>query len=162
MAIKIASSEKDTVDDAVRELVAQFGSNNMKMLIYFASTRYVPEKMSAKMQTAFPEVTVFGCSSAGEIVSGKMLRDAVVAMAFDDGSLLDVKVEVVEKLSGRVDINEAFSSFESHFCEAAYDMKPSKYLGIILVDGMCGREERLMDVIGDKTNVLFHRRIRCR
>jgi hypothetical protein len=34
-------------------------------------------------------------------------------------------------------------------------MNPSRYLGIILVDGLCGLEERLMDVIGDKTNVFF-------
>jgi len=155
MAIKIASSEKDTVDDAVGELVTLLGPNNMKMLIYFASTKFPPEKISAKMQSAFPEVTVFGCSTAGEIVSGKMLRDAVVAMAFDEESLLEVKVEVIEKLSGRIDINDAFGSFEKHFGEAAYDMRPSQYLGIILVDGMCGREERLMDVVGDKTNVLF-------
>jgi len=34
-------------------------------------------------------------------------------------------------------------------------MKPSRYIGVVLVDGMCGHEEKLMDEIGDKTNVIF-------
>jgi len=34
-------------------------------------------------------------------------------------------------------------------------MKQSRYLGIVLIDGLSGREERLMDVIGDKTNIIF-------
>ena len=76
-------------------------------------------------------------------------------MAFDEESMLDVKVAVVENLSRKIDVNEAYRSFERHFGEPVNEMKPSNYLGIVLVDGMCGLEEKLMDVIGDKTNVLF-------
>ncbi|MDD2338182.1 MAG: FIST N-terminal domain-containing protein [Geobacteraceae bacterium] len=155
MTIKIASSEKGTVDDAVHELMGIFGFNNITMIIYFASIKFAPEKISKKMQSVFPGATVFGCSTAGEIVSGKMLKGSLVAMAFDVESMPDVKVEVVEKLSRKVDVHDTFRSFERHFGEAADEMKPSCYLGIILVDGMSGFEERLMDVIGDRTNVLF-------
>jgi len=155
MTIKIASSEKGSVDDAVQELMSTFGSSNMKMVVYFASTRFDPKEISAKIQSAFPGAANFGCSTAGEIVSGRMLKGAVVAMAFDEESLPDVKVEVVENLSRKIDVNNAFRSFERYFGEAAIEMKPSRYLGIILVDGVSGFEERLMDVIGDKTNVLF-------
>jgi hypothetical protein len=155
MNIRIASSEKDTVDDVVDELMATFGSGTMKMMIYFASAKFDPEEISAGMQSAFPGATVFGCSTAGEIVSGRMLKGSIVAMAFDEESMLNVKVEVVENLGRKIDVNETFRSFERHYGEAADEMKPSKYLGIILVDGMCAVEEKLMDVIGDKTNVLF-------
>jgi hypothetical protein len=155
MTIKIAKSEKGTVDDAVHELMGTFGSNNMKMMVYFASTRFAPEEISAKMQAAFPDATIFGCSSAGEIVTGRMLKGSLVAMAFDVESIPDAKVAVVENLSRRIDVREAYLSFERHFGEAASEMDPSRYLGIVLVDGMSGFEERLMDVVGDRSNVLF-------
>lgn len=155
MNIRIASSEKETADEAVTELMGIFGCNNMKMMMYFASSKYDPHEISAGMQAAFPGATVFGCSTAGEIVSGRMLKGSVVAMAFDEESMVNVKVEVVEHLGRKIDVNAAFRSFERHYCEAAEEMKPSKYLGIVLVDGMCGVEEKLMDVIGDRTNVIF-------
>ena len=54
MTIRIASSEKGTVDEAVTELMDIFGSGTMKMMVYFASTRFDPEEISAEMQSAFP------------------------------------------------------------------------------------------------------------
>lgn len=155
MNIKIACSEKGTVDDAVAEVAAVFGSGNMNMILYFASMKFAPEEISAAMERAFPGVTVFGCSTAGEIVTGRMVTGSVVAMAFDKESLPNFKVEVVQHLSRKITVNETFRSFERHFGEAADEMKPSSYIGMVLVDGMCGLEEKLMDVIGDKTNVLF-------
>lgn len=155
MTMTIASSEKGTVDEAVHELIDTFASSNMKMMVYFASTKYAPSEISAKMQSAFPLATIFGCSSAGEIFQGKMSKGSVVAMAFDDESIVDVKVEVVKNLRRKIDVRDAYISFERHFGEPANEMKPLKYLGIVLVDGMSGREERLMDAIGDRTNVLF-------
>jgi len=155
MTIKIACSEKGTVEDAIHELMGTFGCNNMRMMIYFASTRYEPDEISCAMQSAFPEAEIFGCSTAGEIAGGRMLKGALVAMAFDVESILDVKVEVVENLRRRIDVRDAFISFERHFGESADEMKPSEYLGVVLVDGMSGLEERLMDAVGDRTNVLF-------
>lgn len=155
MSIAIARSEMGTAAEAVRELRDTFGSGTMKLIIYFASTKYPPTEISAKMQSAFPLVTIFGCSSAGEIFQGKMAKGSVVAMAFDDASLVDVKVAVVKNLRRKIDVRDAYLSFERHFGEPVNEMKPSSYLGIVLVDGMCGREERLMDAIGDRTNVLF-------
>lgn len=155
MTIAIARSEKGTVAEAVRELMDSFGSGTLKMIIYFASTKYAPAEISAKMQSAFPFATIFGCSSAGEIFQGKMAKSSVVAMAFDNDTIADVKVSVVKNLSKKIDVRDAYLAFEKHFGEPVNEMKPASYLGIVLVDGMCGREERLMDAIGDRTNVLF-------
>lgn len=155
MTITISSSEKGTVAEAVQELFDTFASSNLKMIIYFASTKYSPPEISAKMQSTFPLATIFGCSSAGEIFQGKMTKGSVVAMAFDEDSIVDVKVAVVRNLSRKINVRDAYINFERHFGEPVNEMKPANYLGIVLVDGMCGREERLMDAIGDRTNVLF-------
>ncbi len=155
MSISIASSGEATVEQAVQDLFGAFSSVSIEMLVYFASTRFDPEEISARMHAAFPGAAVFGCSTAGEIVSGSLLKGSVVAMAFDRESMLDVKVDVVTNLKRKINLSESFRSFEQHFGEAANEMKPSQYLGIILIDGMCGVEEKVMDAIGDKTNVIF-------
>jgi hypothetical protein len=90
MTIKVASSENGTVDDAVHDLMCSFGYNNMEMMVYFASARFDPDEINSKMQSAFPVTTIFGCSSAGEIVSGGALKGTVVAMAFDVESVSDI------------------------------------------------------------------------
>jgi hypothetical protein len=125
------------------------------MLLFFASSKFAPQDISAEMQLSFTKSAVFGCSSSGEIVSGKMLKNSVVAMAFDSQTVQDVKVEVIEHLKEKVNVNKAFFAFEKHFNLPVDEMDPSKYVGIVLVDGLSGAEEKLIDRVGDLTNVTF-------
>jgi hypothetical protein len=155
MSIRIASSAKDILEEAVQEIQASFASVESRMILFFASPKYAPDTMGLRMREAFPGATVFGCSTAGEIVSGRMLNGSVVAMAFDGEAMPGVKVEVLEGLSRGVDVAESFRSFEQYFGEPMKDMNPSRYVGIVLTDGLNGAEEKLMETIGDRTNVLF-------
>jgi len=155
MVNKAVCSEKETVDGAVFELMSSFGYNNMRMLVYFASKSFDPIELSAKMHMAFPETTILGCSMDEEIVSGRMLRGTVLAMAFDVESLLDVKVEVIENISNNIDLTRTFKSFEKYFGEAVNEMEPTSYLGIILSDKLSCREDRLIDLLSAKTKVYF-------
>ena len=43
------------------------------------------------MKETFSSAQVFGCSTAGEIVSGKVLKNSIVAMAFDEETISDIK-----------------------------------------------------------------------
>lgn len=155
MSIKIASSAKGTVEGAVQDIKTQLEGVEAKLVVFFASTKFAPEAVSAGMQGSFEGASVMGCSTAGEIVSGKMLKDAVVAMAFDAEAVKDVKVEVVENLKTKFDVNKAFFSFTKHFGHPVDEMDPAKYVGIVLVDGLSGSEEKLIDKVGDLTNVTF-------
>ena len=155
MSIMISSSSKGTVTDAVQDIKNQLQGIDVKMVIFFASSTYIPEEISAEMQLSFANAVVFGCSTAGEIVSGKMLKNSVVAMAFDSQTVQDVKVEVIEHLKEKINVNKAFFDFEKYFSESVDEMDPSKYVGIVLVDGLSGAEEKLIDRVGDLTNVTF-------
>jgi len=155
MYIKTAYSTKGTSDDIIQDLKAQLGDFDTKMIIFFASSSLAPTIISQKVQDTFPSATVFGCSTAGEIVSGKMLKNSLVAMAFDATVANEIKVEVVENPKNENSVKKAFSAFESHFKTPMSELDPSKYVGIIFVDGLSGAEEKLIDKIGDLTNVNF-------
>jgi hypothetical protein len=156
--IAIACSIKKPTPEAVSDVKKQIGPLNASMVIYFASMAHEPAAISRAMNEAFPEALVFGCSTSGEITSGKMLKGSVVAMAFSSEAVADVALGVVPKVSqaGSVKgIADVFNAFEKHYGVKSHDMDFSEYVGLVLVDGMSAAEERVMDKIGDLTNVLF-------
>jgi hypothetical protein len=153
MNILSAYSSKESVDVVVQDLQEQLKGLEAKMVLYFASSLYAPESLSQKMQEAFPGATVFGCSTAGEIASGKMLKNSVVAMAFNRQAIKDVRVEVIEDLNK--ESRSSFDSFERYFNKSMADMDPKQHVGIILIDGLSGKEELIIDRIGDLTNIDF-------
>lgn len=158
MNIITAESTKDTIEDVVQDIKQQIGDFNAKMVLFFASAKFVPTQTAEKMQNAFGDALVFGCSTAGEIVSGKMLKNSVVAMAFNSEVIGDAKVKVVENLKEDSEVKgleKAFAAFEKHFEMPMQALDFHKYVGIVLIDGVSGAEERIMDRVGDLTNVLF-------
>jgi len=155
MNIKTSYSTKDNVNDAVQDIKEQFTDIKPRMVIYFASSVFDQYNLSQQMQNAFNSAAVFGCSTAGEIVSGKMLKRSIVAMAFSSDAIEDVKVEIVENIKEGNNVEAAFAAFGEYYGDSMAEMDFRKYVGIILVDGLSGAEERLMDRLGDLTNVTF-------
>lgn len=155
MNIKHVYSTKHKMDDVVIDIAGQLEGFDTTQLIFFASSIFQPVAIGRAMHEAFPKSRVFGCSTAGEIVSGKMLNNSVVAMAFNSRAILDGKIEVVENLNDINRTKKAMDSFASYFNVPVLDMDPREYVGIILVDGLSLAEEVLMQKISDSTNVIF-------
>lgn len=153
--LKSVYSTKSMEKEVAADIQNQLHGFGVKLLIFFASSRYDQAKLSYLMQEAFKDCIVFGCSTAGEIVSGKLLKDSVVAMAFNSNIIADAKLEVIEHLNKSQSVEAAFKSFEGYFNESTYTMETTRYVGIVLIDGVSMQEERLMDQIGNRTNVYF-------
>lgn len=155
MNIASAYSSKESVELAVRELQGHFKDLDVKMVLYYASSVYEPEAISLRMQEAFPDAAVFGCSTAGEIASGRMLKNSVTAMAFTPQAIGEVEIAVVEDVQAEGGAEKAFAAFEKRFGVPMLDLNPRRYVGLVLVDGLSGAEEKLIDRIGDLTDVTF-------
>jgi len=153
--MKTAYSEKNSVDNIVKDIKDSFEGSDAKAVMFFASSSFDPQAVGRQMQEAFPEASVFGCTTAGEIVSGKMLKKSVVAMAFGPEVLESVKVVTINDLNANNAVENAMSEFEAFYKEPVMAMDHERYVGIILVDGLSMAEERVMDRIGDLTNVTF-------
>jgi hypothetical protein len=151
---KAVYSTRESVEEAVIDIASQLEGFETRALIFFASPRFGPG-ISRRLQDSFRGATVFGCTTAGEIVSGKMFRHSVVAMALGPAVVRDVKAVVVEGLKDGVDVGPAFRTLEAHFKVSAGEPDLQKYVGVVLIDGMSGAEELVMDQIGDLTDVTF-------
>lgn len=155
MKIQSVYSEKANTAEAVADIYEQLQGFDTRVLIYFASSIYDPLPISQAIAETFAGAQTFGCSTAGEIVSGKMLKNSLVAMAFSAEAIGDFKIEVLEDIKANFDLDKAIDSFEQHFKTPMAELDFSQYVGIILVDGLSGSEEKIMDRIGDKTNIIF-------
>lgn len=155
MSNKFGYSSADSSKEVLADLKNQLINIEPKMVIFFASTKFDPVEISKGVKALFPSSEVFGCTTSGEVISGKMLKNSVVAMAFDSDTISDLKVEVVQNLKEGVNVSDAFTSFEKYFNTPASELDYTKYVGVVLTDGLSGAEEKVMDKIGDLTNVAF-------
>ena len=128
MNIKTAYSVKTDLKDAVTDIKSQLENFDTNLLVFFASSAYAPAEIAERMEAAFPSAETFGCSTAGEIVTGKMLTKSVVAMAFNKKAIKNSKVEVLEDLSK--ESFRAFNAFQRHFDKKMKEMDPKQYVGI--------------------------------
>ncbi len=150
-----AYSTAATAESAAAEINKAFSAHDPGMVIFFASSAFDLDQLGKAIKQGVPKAEVMGCSTAGELVSGKMLKNSVVAMGLSRTVVPQVHLEVIENMSNGGDVAGAFAGFEKAFQQSMATMDPKAYVGIVLVDGMCGAEEKLIDKIGDMTNVLF-------
>lgn len=155
MSVATAYSTSADPMEAVAEIGAGLKSVDPALVIAFASPILDPDTVAAGLAARFPDARVVGCTTAGEIVSGFMLKGSLVAMALDSDHVADLDVQIVSGLGAGVDVGPAFGAFAEHFHRPVAELSLSEYVGIVLVDGLCGAEEQLMERIGDRTNVLF-------
>jgi hypothetical protein len=144
------SPEKNAAD-----LAAQLSNFSARFILFFASSSFEPTALGTAMQKQFPTADIIGCTTAGELVSGKVLKDSVVAMAFDAEALEDVAIGVVQNLKTENQVPQVFAAFERHTGQKMMTLDFTQYVGLILIDGLSGAEEKVMDKIGDLANILF-------
>jgi hypothetical protein len=157
MKSKTVYSTEILVNVAVQELVEQLAAVKPKLVLYFASSIYDPFEISSQMELAFPGSTVVGCSTSGEITSGKMLDNALVASAYSSDVIEDLNLQIVESIkeNSTAGIESAFIKFEAYYHESLATLDFTKYVGIVLFDGLAGVEEEINDLIGNKTSISF-------
>ena len=155
MSIQTACSSQVSVPDAVQEIGSQLQGGLPRLVVFFASAKYDPVEISAGMRGAFKNCQVIGCTTAGEIISGKMLKGSVVAMAIGSDIVDGVAVEIIPSIKSSDNVGKAFARIEKRFGAPMGELDIEKYVGIILVDGLRSAEERLMMRIGDLTDITF-------
>jgi len=150
-----AYSQQNSVSEAVQEIAAVFSEYSPRAIIFFASSKYDLQDLGEQLQTRFIDAAVFGCSTAGELISGKMSKNSVVAMSISPQIIPDLRVEIVENVKQENNVPRAFQSFAEYFGEPLKTADSRKYVGIILIDGLSGAEEKIIEKIGDLTDVTF-------
>jgi hypothetical protein len=85
-----------------------------------------------------------------------MTIDSVVAMGFSKDAVGDVCVDVIERLNDKdTDLTNSLKLFKEHFGTCINNLPNDKYAGFLLMDGNSKKVERVLEALGDNTNIFF-------
>jgi hypothetical protein len=84
-----------------------------------------------------------------------MLKNSVVVEVIDGETVKEASVAVIDKIKTEDNVAKALAQLEKPFGQKVSQMDISKYIGIVLFDGLSGAEERVMDRLGNLTDLIF-------
>jgi len=156
MKTKQLISHETDIKKIAEDLKMQLGDFKTKALLVFSSWFHDHQSLSKELHHEFPGMDVFGCSSYGEYINDKYHKNTTVAMALGDDLLEDIHIEVIEDVHNDLaqKTKNAFLNFEKHYGIPVNKMDHEKFVGMVLID-WCLIEEKVMEHIGDHTNVIF-------
>ena len=152
MSVQVAESHKSDPYTAAEEIRTSMKDTKPVLVLFFASSSYRPDGISAAMKNAFPDSTVIGCSTAGEIISGHMHKKSIVAMARDSALIRSVHADIIP-LDSPKSADATLNHLAGAIGTTPISLDPSQYVGLVLFDGLSGAEESIMERIGDLTNI---------
>lgn len=145
--------------------------NNLKgfqpvLVVFFAASDYEPHLLAAEMHDAFPGVATLGCTTAGEADGGTAMNASVVAMAFSrdvfeycESALVlggGVRPRGVDQFSNARSAMDYFGRKLGRKlgCEPI-ELDYREYVGFMLGDSISPFTERVVETVGEETNVIF-------
>ena len=154
MVMETIFSQKNSSVGVVEDVIKGI-RNKPSLMIYFASTKYDLELIGNGLEAAFPSTEVIGCSTAGELVTGRMLKNSVVVSALDGKLVSHMAVELVTDLGSKIGMAKAIASLENKIGCKLSSLDPNRYVGLILIDGLRGAEEMVMDTLGNLSDLTW-------
>jgi hypothetical protein len=84
-----------------------------------------------------------------------MLQGNIVAMGLGSHIMERISVQVVENLSDGINLAPALQGFENDFGKPLSSLDLDTYAGLVLIDGVTGNEEKLMEKLGATSDLIF-------
>jgi len=153
--LRTAYSSCTDPGEAARELIGQFGKVDAAAVLFFTSPAVAGEPIARALVERFPSVPVIGCTSAGEFTERGTATGGVSAVVLPRG-VVRRAAGALARLDAGVDagIAAAVADVEGQLQLSLRDADPGRYIGLLLVDGMHGSEERVNEVLGNLAPLL--------
>jgi len=153
--LRTAYSSCTDPDEAARELIGQFGAVDAGAVLFFASPSVAGAPIARALVERFPAVPVIGCTSAGEFTERGTATGGVSAVVLPR-AIAPRAAGALARLDAGVDtgIAAAIADVEGQLQLSLRDADPGRYIGLLLVDGLHGSEERVNEVLGNLAPLL--------
>jgi hypothetical protein len=149
-AFSTKSDMKDMTDEIARSLI-----DRPTLIVFFASPKYDLESLGRSLESKYRGTTVLGCSTSGELVSGKMADGSVVAIGLPKDLIKDAAVATINGLSRADGVTQALSVISQKIGKDVRELDPREYVGVVLIDGLRSAEERIMDSLGNACDITW-------
>jgi hypothetical protein len=147
----IVSHNHDTAM-ASAELVAQLEGLEPNVIVFFASHHHDGAAIARSLRDRFGGAQVIGCTTAGEFTERANLSGGVTGLALTREKVRRCAARLVRYADGGVEqsVRKAATEIASEIgVEDLRSADPSRYVGIVLMDGLSGREEEVNEILGN-------------
>ncbi|MBB6253684.1 nitric oxide-sensing protein NosP [Nitrospirillum iridis] len=147
MPLRRGGSDKTDARAAVAELRQQIGGGDAAFVLVFLSPAYDRAEMLAALAEAFGSTPVFGCTTAGEITPFGYISGGLSGISFPAEDFT-VHSALFEGLS-QFQIADTIERTHQLVAHRHAQAQGRAGFGLLLVDGLSTREERLVSAIGN-------------
>lgn len=140
--ILIGQSCAKDAREAVREFHAAVSGPNLSLVIFFCSSQYDLDVVASEMNQLFPNVTVVGCTTAGEIGPAGYLKHSFSGVSFPSAHCVAVsgsydELQKFESRKGHEFVDDLLQRLEMKKA----DIGSNNSFAFMLIDGLSMREE---------------------
>lgn len=127
---------------AVQEFHTAVSGPNLTLVIFFCSSHYDLDALTSEMNALFPNVTVVGCTTAGEIGPAGYREHSLSGASFPANSCLAIaghydELQQFDPIKGQDFVNTLLQQLENK----RPDARPKNSFALMLIDGLCKCEE---------------------
>lgn len=137
------------------EVVAGLRGADAAAVVFFAAPTHDGQRIARELEQAFPGAPVVGCTTAGEFSEAAMGDGGVSAVALPR-AIVRRAVSAMGDFRDGVDegVRKALHSLSQHWSVPLRELDPSRHVGIVLIEGMHGHEERINEILGNEAPLL--------
>ncbi len=148
VAIRTGVSQAHTAKQAVAELSTQLAQPDIAIVLFFCSSHFDLDEMASCLRAAFPEITVIGCTTAGEITP-LGYRSGSITGASLGRSVARAESILFRNLSttGLSSLFDAAGSLSRRMEMAAGPGYGTRTFATLFIDGMSGAEDALLSAL---------------
>ncbi len=148
------SGESDSAK-ASAEIMAQLGECSPKLIVFFATVEHDGSVIGDALSSQYPATQVAGCSANGEFCDRGYGTGGVVALALFEDMIAEV-ASCLANLEGGVSegIAAAARALGEELGCSLRDLDPHKWVGLGLLEGATGREEKINEALGNEAPLL--------
>lgn len=143
------SAETDSAA-AAAELIARLGEVDPRVVVFFAGIKHDGAALGDALARRFPGAQVLGCSTNGEYTEGGFGKGGATALAIsreEIGACAATLARVGEDVDAGV--AAAAERLSARLGAPLRELDPTKWIGLALLEGASGREERINAALGD-------------
>lgn len=129
---------------AASRLAEEIGGAGTALAVVFCSPRYDQDVLARTLSAAFGAVPVIGCTTAGEIGPLGYIEGGLAGFSFAAAELA-YEIGLIRSVSTltRRDGQAAAYGLRQRLAERLVDLDPRHCFALLLVDGLCVREENI-------------------
>ncbi len=145
--VAVAQSRAVEAAAAARELADQLPAG-LSMVLVFVSPSYDPHQFGSELTRVFPSTPVFGCTTAGELAPDGWGDNSVVALGFSARDFTVVARPFLDLANFRIEHGRRIGNeLRQELARSGPEDSDQKSFGLLLIDGLCQREEAVMSAI---------------